>query len=279
MTTASTHTVSAMLPSAYPLAALDWELDDTFTLHFETDGDLDFEPGQIAMVSIPGVGEVPISISSDAGDRQRTSLTIRAVGAVTKALSRLDVGDQVGLRGPYGTPWPLDDAVDRDLIVVAGGIGLAPLRALLLRAMERRSDFGNLVLLYGSRDPYMLLFEKELHEWRARFDMEVEITVDRAAPGWMGDVGLVTQLVDRARFDAPGAVAMVCGPEIMMHFVGIALKDKGMAPERIYLTMERNMKCGIGLCGHCQLGREFLCKDGPVFPLSEVEHLMAIKEL
>jgi NAD(P)H-flavin reductase len=125
----------------------------------------------------------------------------------------------------------------------------------------------------------MLLFEKELHEWRARFDMEVEITVDRAAPGWMGDVGLVTQLVDRARFDAPGAVAMVCGPEIMMHFVGIALKDKGMAPERIYLTMERNMKCGIGLCGHCQLGREFLCKDGPVFPLSEVEHLMAIKEL
>ena len=279
MTLESTHAVSAMLPSAFPVTAIDWELDDTFTLRFDTDGEFEFDPGQIAMVSIPGVGEVPISISSDAEDRQKTAVTIRGVGHVTKALGRVDVGDMVGLRGPYGTPWPLEDAVGRDLVIVAGGIGLAPLRALILRAISRRNDFGNLVLLYGSRDPLMLLFERDLHEWRARFDMEVEITVDRALPGWMGDVGLVTNLIERAHFDQDNSVAMVCGPEIMMHFVGVALQERGMSADNIYLTMERNMKCGIGLCGHCQLGREFLCKDGPVFALSQVEHLMAVKEL
>ncbi|MBT8198986.1 MAG: FAD/NAD(P)-binding protein [Acidimicrobiia bacterium] len=279
MDTLNAGSVSAMLPSAFPIVDKDWELADTYTLHFATDGAFDFDPGQMVMISQPGVGEVPISISSNPDVHDRMSLTIRGSGSVTRALGRLDYGDVVGIRGPYGTPWPLDTAIDQDLMIIAGGIGLAPLRSLIYRALARRSDFRNLTLLYGSRDPQSLLFERELHEWRGRFDMEVEITVDRSSPEWMGEVGLVTSLVDRARFSEADAVAMVCGPEIMMHFVGIALTDKGMHPDNIFFSMERNMKCGIGLCGHCQLGAEFLCKDGPVFSLSRIEPLMKVEEL
>ncbi len=275
-----THAVSpAMLPQAVPVADFQWELADTFTLYFFTDGEFEFEPGQMAMIALAGVGEVPISISSNPDERDHIALTIRAIGFVTKALSRLRSGDVVGLRGPYGTSWPLESAIDRDLVIVAGGIGLAPLRSVIYRALNSRGSFGNLVLLYGARDPTSLLYERELHDWRGRFDMEVEITVDRGGPEWMGDVGLVTHLVDRAQFNAEDAIALVCGPEIMMHFVGEALTRRGSRSENVYFTMERNMKCGIGLCGHCQLGPEFVCKDGPVFPLTRIGPLMGVKEL
>jgi NAD(P)H-flavin reductase len=238
-----------------------------------------FAPGQFNMLYAFGAGEVPISISGDPAQRRNLLHTIRAVGDGTRALCRTKRGGLVGVRGPFGTPWPLEVAEGQDLVIVAGGIGLAPLRPVLLAVLHSRAHFGRLALLYGARSARDLLFERDLEAWRGRFDTQVEVTVDSARLDWRGHVGPVTTLIPRAEFDATRTCAFVCGPEIMLRFVVAALRERGVSPERIYVSLERNMRCGIGLCGHCQLGPYFLCKDGPVFSFADVEPWLKHREV
>jgi len=238
-----------------------------------------FAPGQFYMLTVFGVGEVPISVSGDAAAPGPLIHTIRAVGPVSTALTRLDPGAAIGLRGPFGVGWPLQAAEGQDVVVVAGGLGLAPLRPALYHLLGNRGRFGRVVLLYGTRSPEDILFRRELESWRRRLDVTIEVTVDRAFGDWRGHVGVVTTLIPRAGFDPAQTVALVCGPEVMMRFAAAALADAGVPVDAIHLSMERNMKCAIGLCGHCQLGPTFICKDGPVFPYPRLRPLLGVREL
>jgi len=231
------------------------------------------------MLCLFGVGEIPISISGPASEPDRFVHTIRAVGPVSRAIAALEKGAVLGLLGPYGVPWPVAAARGRDVIVAAGGLDLAPVRPILYHLLENRAAYGRVDLLYGARRPEEMLFADELTEWRARFDMEVEVTVDHAAVGWHGHVGVVTSLVISADFDPANTTAFVCGPEIMMRFAAHALTDAGVAPSDIHLSMERNMQCAIGLCGRCQLGPVLVCRDGPVFDWARLRPLMRQEEL
>jgi NAD(P)H-flavin reductase len=258
------------------------ETDDTFTLALEPrdGGDvLAFRPGQFNMLYAFGVGEVPISISGDPARPERLVHTIRAVGAVTRALRGLGPGAVLGVRGPYGTSWPVEGAHGHDVVIVAGGIGLAPLRPALYHLMLHRVQYGRVVLLVGARTPRDLLFAKELREWRSRFDLEVDVTVDRATSEWQGAVGVVTKLVERSPFDPASAQAFVCGPEVMIRFAAMALQQRGVAPSAVYVSMERNMQCAVGLCGHCQMGPFFVCRDGPVFRYDRTLPFFGLREV
>jgi NAD(P)H-flavin reductase len=271
----------AMLPRPFRVASTRADTADTVTLALKAeDGEgLHFAPGQFTMLYVFGVGEVPISISGDPGTPETLMHTVRAVGAVTEAICRLTVGDQVGIRGPYGTGWPVGEAAGKDVVVAAGGIGLAPVRPMLLALLAQRSRFGAVSLIYGSRTPEDLLFVDDLHSWRSRFDLEIEVTVDRAGADWLGDVGVVTSLLPRIPFQPEKTLAVVCGPEIMMRVTAEELAMKGVSPESIYLSMERNMKCAIGFCGHCQFGPEFICRDGPVFTYERIRERMRVPSL
>ncbi len=258
------------------------ETADTFSLELTPQNgerQFVFRPGQFNMLNVFGVGEVPISISGDAARTDRLTHTTRAVGAVTKAMSSLRTGDVIGVRGPYGASWPVAEAEENDVIIVAGGIGLAPLRPVIYHLLEHRHKFGRVVLLYGSRTPEEILFTKELEKWRSRFDMDIHLTVDRATGDWKGNVGVVTQLIGHSPFDRSHCLAMVCGPEIMMRFTVYELNKRGVPDDRLYVSMERNMKCGIGLCGHCQIGSTFVCKDGPVYRYDKIGNIFARREM
>jgi NAD(P)H-flavin reductase len=271
----------AMLPRLYVIRQVRKETADTFTLVLEDRSGgpkIKFAPGQFNMVYVFGVGEIPISISSDPAGSVLVHTT-RAVGTVTRVMAGLRRGDAVGIRGPFGTVWPVHEAHGHDIVIVAGGIGLAPLRPALYEVLSRRDAFGKVVLLYGTRTPSDILFREELEQWRARFDLEVYVTVDRAQPGWRGNVGVVTTLIHKSPFDPQKTTAMICGPEIMMRFAALELQKRGVGPDSIYLSLERNMKCGIGLCGHCQFGPYFVCKDGPVFRYSRVKDLLVKREI
>lgn len=238
-----------------------------------------FAPGQFNMLTAFGVGEVPISLSGDPAEPDCLVHTIRAVGPVSAALTRLGPGDVLGLRGPFGMGWPMDQAAGRDVVIVAGGLGLAPLRPALYRLLGERARYGKIALLYGARSPEDILFRHEVESWRRRLDMGIEVTVDHAGSDWYGHVGVVTTLIARADFNPLDAIALVCGPEVMMRFAIAALGDAGLADEAIYLSMERNMKCAVGFCGHCQFGTVFICRDGPVFRYDRVRSLLALKEI
>lgn len=260
-----------------------WETRDTFTIDLEPDpgGPPEgFEPGQFNMIYCFGAGESAISISGDPANRSTLTHTIRAVGTVTRALAGLKRGDSVGVRGPYGTSWPVAAAAGNDILIIAGGIGLAPLRPAIYQVLSNRDDYGRVVLLYGARTPADLLFRQELEKWRGRFDMQVEVTVDnvRSDQQWRGNVGFVTMLIGGAQFDPTQTVAMLCGPELMMRFSMAELWKLGLGEEAVFLSMERNMKCGIGLCGHCQLGPEFVCRDGPVFRYDRIRDWLRKRE-
>jgi NAD(P)H-flavin reductase len=205
--------------------------------------------------------------------------TVRDVGVVSGAIAKLDAGAMLGVRGPYGTPWPVEAAEGNDVVFVAGGLGLAPLRPAIYHVLARREHYGRVVILYGTRSPSDILFRNEVERWRRRLDLEVLVTVDRADAAWRGDVGVVPRLIARAGFDPHSAVAMVCGPEVMMRFTANALQAAGVGSERIYLSMERNMKCAIGLCGHCQFGPDFVCKDGPVMRYDRIADIMTVREI
>jgi NAD(P)H-flavin reductase len=270
-----------MLPRPFRVVRRRRDTHDTVTLLLEpVDGErMGYDGGQFTMVSAFGVGEVPISISGDPTSTGLLEHTIRDVGGVTHALCAASRGDVLGIRGPYGVGWHVEHARGADVVIVAGGIGLAPLRPALLEVLARRADFGRVVLLYGARTPEDVLFQRELEVWRGRFDLDVEVTVDYGPPGWRGRVGLVTTLIPRAGFDPPRAWAFVCGPEVMMRHVATALADRGVHRDRIRLSMERNMRCGVGLCGHCQLRELFVCVDGPVFSYDRLEPLMSVREV
>jgi NAD(P)H-flavin reductase len=270
-----------MLVQPYRVQRVRKEIPGTLTLDLAAPdaGGFAFAPGQFNMLYVWGVGEVPISISGDPARPQTLTHTIRAVGPVSEALCRLPRGATVGVRGPYGNHWPVEAAVGSDVVVAAGGIGLAPLRPVLYHLLAQRAGYGNVVLLYGARTPQDLLYTGELARWRGRFDLEVGVTVDKATDGWQGHVGTVTTLIPKAGFDPAHTVAFVCGPEIMMRFTIRELQSRGVPDERIYISMERNMKCAIGLCGHCQLGPFFICKDGPVFAYSAIKEWFGKREV
>jgi NAD(P)H-flavin reductase len=239
---------------------------------------LKFAPGQFTMVYRFGVGEIPLSISGDPNQPHLVH-TIRDVGTVSHALSELRRGDVVGVRGPFGSPWPVVITRGYDLLVIAGGLGLAPVRPILYHVLNDRASYGHVNLLCGSRSLKDLPFKQELEKWRARLDLDVRVTVDRADLTWRGPVGVVTKLIDKATFAPDQTVAFVCGPEVMMRFTARELTRIGVGAEHIYLSIERNMQCAIGLCGHCQLGPVFVCKDGPVFPLSAIEPWLKRREV
>ena len=269
-----------MTPVAHRVVSRVQETADTWTLELEPLGDrVRPRAGQFDMLYAFGVGEVPISTSGDhEGDGPLTH-TIRAVGAVTRALCALEPDGVIGVRGPFGSEWPLAEAAGGDLVIVAGGIGLAPLRPAIRHALECRDDYGAVAVLVGARTPHDLLYVDELEAWRARLDAEVDVTVDAAAAGWHGRVGLVTTLIPGAVIDPAKASALVCGPEVMMTFVVRALLERGLALERIWVSMERNMRCAVGHCGHCQLGPTLICRDGAVFPAGAMQRLMEVREL
>jgi NAD(P)H-flavin reductase len=271
-----------MRPEPFEVRHAAKETGDTFTLtlvpvagsHWHG-----FAPGQFNMLYVFGTGEVPISISGDPARPELLVHTIRAVGATTRALQGLKRGDWVGVRGPFGTAWPVDEARGRDVVLIAGGIGLAPLRPAVYHVLLHRALYGRVLLLYGARTPRDMLYAKELREWRSRFDVEVEVTVDRATLDWQGSVGVVTKLVQRAPFDPQSAVAFICGPEVMIRYAAQALEQRGTPRDAIYVSMERNMKCAVGVCGHCQFGPYFVCKDGPVFRHDRIQRFFGLREV
>lgn len=226
-----------------------------------------------------GVGEVPISISGDPANASRLVYTIRNVGHASGALVNAKPGDSVGVRGPFGVGWPVESARGRDVVIVAGGIGLAPLRSVIYTVLHNRSQFGKLVIVYGSRRPADLLFRKELAAWARLPETQVLTTVDSGGPSWRGNVGVVTTLFRYLDCRPASSVAMLCGPEVMMRFAARDLQSIGLASSSIYLSMERNMKCALGFCGHCQWGPHFICKDGPVFPYARIGPLLQRHEL
>ena len=270
----------AMTPLPYRVVRTQQENHDNRTLELEpVDGAIEpLAPGQFTMLYSFGVGEVPISTSGDLEHNGTTIVhTIRAVGAVTNALCAAQPGDVIGVRGPFGNTWPVEAAHGRDLVVVGGGVGLPPLRPIVYHALNHRSDFERVVVLYGGRTPDDLLFTDELAAWAKEID--VDITVDAAGKDWTGKVGVVTKLIPPAQFDPETAVCYVVGPEIMMRFTALALLARGITPDRIWISMERTMRCGVGLCGHCQLGPTLICRDGPVYRWDELAPFLEVPEL
>lgn len=272
---------AAMTPRRFVVTSTRQDTHDTHTLLLEpADGvPLAFEPGQFTMMLAFGVGEAPISISGDPGAAGSLQHTIRDVGSVSHALASAAPGTSLGIRGPFGTGWGVGDGRGGDVVVIAGGIGLAPLRPAILEVCSARADFGRVSVLYGARSPGELLFADDLRRWADDHDIDVAVTVDRGDDDWRGRVGLVTQLVGQARFDPARTLALVCGPEVMMRHSARAMTDHGVAASQVRLSMERNMKCGAGLCGHCQLREFFLCVDGPVLGYDRLEALMARAEI
>jgi NAD(P)H-flavin reductase len=269
------------IPQPYRVARRQRETRDIATLELLPVGGErpDYRPGQFNMLYAFGIGEVAISVSGDPSAPGGYVHTVRDVGAVSGAIAKLGAGSVLGLRGPYGTPWPTETAEGNDVVFVAGGLGLAPLRPAIYHVLSHRARYGRVVLLYGTRSPPDILYRRELERWRRRLDFEVLVTVDRADPDWRGDVGVVPKLIARAGFDPHHAVAMICGPEVMMRFTADALRQAGLGMDQIHVSMERNMKCAIGLCGHCQFGPSFICKDGPVMRYDRIADILTVREI
>ena len=235
--------------------------------------------GQFNMLSLWGYGEAAFTLTSDPHLTNGTfDHTIRVVGDVTRALSGLKIGDTVGLRGPYGTFWPLQKAVGNHVLVVAGGTGLAPLRSVLEHVLARRDQYGPLTILYGARTPRDLLFERDFQRWRDASDTKLLLTVDRMdGEAWSHTIGVVPVLFEKAPPSPENTIAFVCGPEIMMRFVTVDLIKRGFGEEQIFLSLERRMRCGIAMCGHCFFGHKFVCRDGPVFSYEDIRGLWSTK--
>lgn len=270
-----------MLPRLFEVRSTRRDTADTYTLDLEPlDGDpLAFAAGQFTMLSAFGMGEVPISISGDPTRPGPLRHTVRDVGSVTHAIVTASPGTVLGVRGPLGTGWNVITGAGGDVVFVAGGIGLAPLRPAILEVCAHRDDYRQVAVLYGARTPGDLLFLDDLGEWSREFGIAVEVTVDRGDDDWDGRVGLVTNLIGRAGFASERTTAFICGPEVMMRYCATAFVDQGVGESRLRLSMERNMKCGIGLCGHCQLRELFLCVDGPVVGYDRLHPLMSRAEL
>lgn len=272
-----------MKPRRFKINKVTWETHETFThelIPIDGDHSFTFMPGQFNMIYLYGVGEIAISISGDPANQSRLYHTTRVVGSVTEREQHLRPGDILGIRGPFGNGWPVDKAIGKDVIIVAGGIGLAPLRPVIYHMLKHRDQFGHITLLYGTRSPDKILYYDQLKEWISRFDLlDVSVTVDSADNNWRGHVGVVTKLLSKLSFDAENTMAFVCGPEIMMRYISVDLMKYEVPENQIFLSMERNLKCGLGFCGHCQLGSYFICKDGPVFSYDKIKSYLSLKEV
>jgi NAD(P)H-flavin reductase len=270
-----------MVPVLMKIKKISWETEDIYTLILEQENEeaFVFKPGQFNMIYAFAKGEAAISISSDPSKNSNISHSIHKIGYVTNALSQLKKGDMVGIRGPFGSSWPVDEAKGKDVVFVAGGIGLAPLRPALYHVFRNRKNYGRITLLYGARTPPDILYRVELEEWSRKHKIEIMTIVDRSDSFWKGNVGVVTGLFSYITVDPHSTLAMVCGPETMMKYCIDDLKSLGIPKHNIYLSMERNMKCAIGFCGHCQFGHNFICKDGPVFNYSHVKRIFDIHEI
>jgi NAD(P)H-flavin reductase len=279
MATALAAETGAFVPLPFRVAERRQDTVDTWTLTLEPEAEgFAVEPGQFVMVHVWGIGEVPISVAGppdQAGDP--VVLTVRAVGAVSSAICGAHPGTLLGLRGPCGNTWPIAEAAGGDVLVVAGGIGLAPLRPVILHTLAHRADYWCASVLYGARTPGDLLYPDQIEMWRTT--LAVDVTVDAADTSWKGNVGVVPKLVATAEFRADAVTAFVCGPEVMIHFTIEALRERGVPDERIFQSLERDMRCGIGLCGHCQLGPTLICRDGPVYSQAEIGRFLAVREL
>jgi sulfhydrogenase subunit gamma (sulfur reductase) len=247
-------------------------LEKVFTLELPDGLTLGHRPGQFVALSVLGVGEAPISISSSPSRSNGAfELCVRRAGDVTGALHRMQAGQVVGVRGPFGRGFPLERFYGKDLLFAPGGLGLAPVRSLINQVLDERGRFGKVTILYGAKNPAELLFQDELAEWEKRGDVEVRVTVDRPAEGWKGNVGVITTLFSKVRVYARNTVAVVCGPPVMYRFVLMELLGKGIPEGNIYLSLERRMKCGVGKCGHCQINHIYTCQSGPVFSYAEIK--------
>lgn len=278
----SVTTAGSMLPQPARVTKIKEEAYAiaTYTLLFEDEKrrqKYQFRPGQFNMLYLPGIGEVPISISSDPAKPEELGHTIRYAGNVTRAISRLQVGDVIGMRGPYGSSWPLDRIRGQDVCIVTGGIGLAPLRPVIYAILGQRADFGRVILLYGARTPADMLYTGEFETW-GEHDIQVRTTVDRADERWRGQVGVVPMLFYHIRLDPNRTTVLTCGPEIMMRFVIYEALARRISKERIYVSLERNMKCAVGFCGHCQFGPSFICKEGPVLSYAQIEPFFGVED-
>lgn len=270
------------VPQRYWVAANNTDTADTSTLTMRAEDDAipSFLPGQFTMLYVFGIGEIPVSISGDAAHEDGVLVqTVRDVGAVSHALRHAPRGTTIGVRGPFGTGWNADAAAGGDLVLVAGGIGLAPLRPTLLHALRYRSRYRRITLIAGAKTPSELLYTTELDAIAVNTGIEVVVTVDRPDQDWHGQVGLVTKPLAEVRLDPGRTTAMLCGPEPMMRFSAELLIDRGVPADRIQVSLERNMKCGIGLCGHCQIGPLLVCRDGPVVTYEQAVPLLEVREL
>jgi anaerobic sulfite reductase subunit B len=278
-TVAEEPAVGVLVPSPFRVGGRRQDTADTWTLTLEPLGDgFAVAPGQFVMVYAFGVGEVPISVSGPPEvPGKPVVLTVRDVGAVTHAICSAEPGSVLGVRGPLGNSWPIEDAAGGDVVVVAGGIGLAPLRPVVLHAIAHRDSYQAVWVLYGARTPQDLLYRDELEAWQ--YDVGVDVTVDAADTTWLGRVGVVPKLAAQADFRPEAVSAFVCGPEVMIHYTVEALHERGVPDEQIFLSLERDMRCGVGLCGHCQLGPTLICRDGPVYTQAQVAQLMEVREL
>lgn len=266
-------------PYPYRVARVERRSHDTVSVSIDaSDRPLRFEPGQFSMLYVHGMGSAPISISSDPAEPTLVEHTIRDVGVVTGALVRLRAGDVVGVRGPFGRPWPMGVARGRHLVVIGGGIGLAPVRPAVLDALARLDEHRSLHVLVGARSPADLLFADDLERWRD-LGAHLGVTVDAAGPPWRGRVGLVTRLVRELAVDPVETTVLCCGPEVMLRFVARETRAVGVPDEALWVTTERTMRCGVGTCGHCQLGPFLLCRQGPVFSWPEVGRWLEVREL
>ena len=276
-------TSNPWLPMAARITAITSEVPgiSTYVLQFEDASlanDYRFAPGQFNMLYLPGFGEAAISISSDPDQTNSLAHTVRVAGNVTRALSRMQVGQQILLRGPFGSAWPVDELLGCDVIIACGGVGLAPLRPVIYHIKNHRSDYGRVRLLYGARTPSDLLYTGEYADWQEH-DIEVSVTVDLGDDHWSGQIGVVPVLFERLRLNPLQTRVLTCGPEIMMRFVVFEALGRKVQPDHIFVSMERNMNCALGFCGHCQLGPEFICKDGPVFTYDRIAPYMHYEDL
>ena len=238
-----------------------------------------FREGQFNMLYLPGVGESAISMSGDAASRDGWIHTVRIAGNVTQSLASLQCRETLGVRGPFGTGWPMEQLVGTDVIIVAGGLGLAPLRPVIYHLIRHRARFGSIELIIGARTPDGLLFQREYDDWH-RSGLNVQVTVDRGTAAWTGNIGVVTTVLDRMRISDPARCRVItCGPEVMMKYAALAGIHKGIAADQIWISMERNMQCATGLCGHCQLGPAFICKDGPVLRYDRLQPYLFVESL
>ena len=265
------------LPRLAEISRAEWltpaRKEKLFELRLEDGKELGHQPGQFVEVSLFGIGEAPISISSSPTNKGSFDLAVRAVGNVTNALHRLEKGKTVGIRGPFGRGFPLDDLKGRDILFVAGGIGLFPLRSLINYVLDQRPSFGRVIILFGARNPLERVFLDELARWKARADVEYHETVDVGDDEWTGNVGVITTLFPKITIDPQKTTAVVVGPPIMYRFVIVEALKKGIPDDQIIMSLERRMRCGVGKCGHCQINNVYVCQDGPVFTYAEVKRL------